>query len=313
MENVKNILITGGSGLIGTRLTELLLSKGYQVSCLGRTIKTQHVKTFLWNIDEQRIEENAFLNVHTIIHLAGAGISDKRWTQKRKQEILESRTKSTRLLKDELNKRTHHIKNFISASAIGYYGFEDYEKEFVESDKPGKDYTAKVTHEWENEVDKIATLGLRVVKIRTGIVLSNQGGALTKLARPIKLMAGAPLGSGKQYLSWIHIDDLCNIYIKGIEDNSMEGAYNAAAPNPVTNKMFTQVLAKVLHKPLFLPNVPAFILKIILGEMADIVLNGSKISSKNIQGRGFNFQFKTLESALRDLFLATKALSKVNL
>ena len=299
--------------MIGTRLTELLLSKGYQVSCLGRTIKTQHVKTFLWNIDEQRIEENAFLNVHTIIHLAGAGISDKRWTQKRKQEILESRTKSTRLLKDELNKRTHHIKNFISASAIGYYGFEDYEKEFVESDKPGKDYTAKVTNEWENEVDKIATLGLRVVKIRTGIVLSNQGGALTKLARPIKLMAGAPLGSGKQYLSWIHIDDLCNIYIKGIEDSSMEGAYNAAAPNPVTNKMFTQVLAKVLHKPLFLPNVPAFILKIILGELADFVLNGSKISSKNIQGRGFNFQFKTLESALRDLFLATKALSKVNL
>lgn len=313
MENVKNILITGGSGLIGTRLTELLLSKGYQVSYLGRTIKTQHVKTFLWNIDEQRIEENAFLNVHTIIHLAGAGISDKRWTQKRKQEILESRTKSTRLLKDELNKRTHHIKNFISASAIGYYGFEDYEKEFVESDKPGKDYIAKVTHAWENEVDKIATPGLRIVKIRTGIVLSNQGGALIKLARPIKLVAGAALGSGKQYLSWIHIDDLCNIFIKSIEDNSMEGAYNAAAPNPVTNKMFTQVLAKVLHKPLFLPNVPAFVLKIILGEMADIVLNGSKISSKKIQSRGFNFQFKTLESALRDLFLATKALSKGNL
>lgn len=303
MENVKNILITGGSGLIGTRLTELLLSKGYQVSCLGRTIKTQHVKTFLWNIDEQRIEENAFLNVHTIIHLAGAGISDKRWTQKRKQEILESRTKSTRLLKDELNKRTHHIKNFISASAIGYYGFEDYEKEFVESDKPGKDYTAKVTHEWENEVDKIATLGLRVVKIRTGIVLSNQGGALTKLARPIKLMAGAPLGSGKQYLSWIHIDDLCNIYIKGIEDNSMEGAFNAAAPNPVTNKMFTQVLAKVLHKPLFLPNVPAFVLKLIVGEMAEIVINGAKVSSNKIQKAGFNFQFKTLQSALNNLLL----------
>lgn len=303
MENVKNILITGGSGLIGTRLTELLLSKGYQVSCLGRTIKTQHVKTFLWNIDEQRIEENAFLNVHTIIHLAGAGISDKRWTQKRKQEILESRTKSTRLLKDELNKRTHHIKNFISASAIGYYGFEDYEKEFVESDKPGKDYTAKVTHEWENEVDKIATLGLRVVKIRTGIVLSNQGGALTKLARPIKLMAGAPLGSGKQYLSWIHIDDLCNIYIKGIEDNSMEGTYNAAAPNPVTNKMFTQVLAKVFHKPLFLPNVPAFVLKLIVGEMAEIVINGAKVSSNKIQKAGFNFQFKTLQSALNNLLL----------
>ncbi len=304
MENVKKILITGGSGLIGTRLTELLLSKGYQVSCLGRTIKTQHIKTFLWNIDEQRIEENAFLDVHTIIHLAGAGISDKRWTQKRKQEILESRTKSTRLLKDELNKRTHHIKNFISASAIGYYGFEDYGKEFVESDKPGKDYTAKVTHEWENEVDKIATLGLRVVKIRTGIVLSNHGGALTKLATPINLMAGAPLGSGKQYISWIHIDDLCNIFIKGIEDNSMEGAYNAAAPNPVTNKNFTQVLAKVLHKPLFLPNVPAFVLKIILGEMAEIVLNGSLISSKKIQDAGFRFQYKTLESALRDLLFA---------
>jgi uncharacterized protein (TIGR01777 family) len=300
MQNVKNILITGGSGLIGTRLTELLMTRGYQVSHLGRTKKDQGVKTFLWDIDQQAIDPEAFESMDTIIHLAGAGVSDKRWTDKRKQEILESRTRSTRLLKDKLNTEMHSIKNFISASGINYYGFGEDEKAFVESDKPGNDFLSKVTQAWENEADQIAKPGLRVVKIRIGFVLSNRGGALKKLAKPIKMMAGAPLGSGKQYISWIHIDDLCNLFIKAIEDTSMHGAYNGVGPYPVTNKTLTEAIAGTLKKPLLLPPIPGFILKIILGEMAEIVLKGSRISSQKIQDAGFSFQYKTLEDALRN-------------
>lgn len=301
MENVKNVLITGGSGLIGSRLTELLADRGYQVSHLGRARKNQGVKTFLWDIGQQSIDPEAFKEIDTIIHLAGAGVADKRWTLKRKREILESRTKSTRLLRDKLKTETHTIQNFISASGINYYGFGDDEV-FTESDKPGKDFLSIVTQEWENEVDQIAKPGLRVVKIRIGFVLSNRGGALKKLAKPIKLMAGAPLGSGQQYISWIHIDDLCKLFIKVIEDSSMQGAYNGVGPYSVTNKTLTEAIATTLHKPLLLPNIPGFVLKIILGEMAEIVLNGSRISSQKIQDAGFSFQYKTLEDALEDLY-----------
>ncbi len=303
MQNVKNVLITGGSGLIGKRLTELLVKKGYEVAHLGRSKKNNGVKSFIWDIDQQKMEEKSFENIDTIVHLAGAGIADKRWNKERKQEILQSRTESTRLLKSTLQKRQHHVKTFIAASAIGFYGFEDAEKDFKESDAAGKDFTAQVTTAWENETDKVRDLGLRTVKIRIGIVLSEQGGALEKLATPIKLMAGAPLGSGDQYLSWIHIDDVCSIFIKAIEDNSMQGAYNAVAPYPVTNQTMTKAIAKTLHKPLLLPHVPAFVLKLIVGEMAEIVINGAKVSSNKIQKAGYNFQFKTLQSALNNLLL----------
>jgi uncharacterized protein (TIGR01777 family) len=301
MNNRKNILITGGSGLIGARLTELLLQRGDKVRHLGRSKSNSNVPTFLWDIPSQSFDEQAIRNVDTIIHLAGAGIADKRWTEKRKLEILESRTKSTQILFDALSRNAHEVKTFISASAVGYYGFDRAGQTFTEASPPGSDFLAEVTRKWENEADRISALGIRVVKLRTGIVLSKNGGALEKMSKPVKWFAGAPLGTGAQYISWIHIDDLCSLYMKSIDDPSVQGAYNAAAPHPVTNKEMTKAIAQVLKKPMFLPNVPPVVLKIILGEMSDAVLNGNKISADKILKTGYTFQFKTLDSALADL------------
>jgi uncharacterized protein (TIGR01777 family) len=298
---VGNILITGASGLIGTRLTEMLLQKGHHVSHLGRTKKNNgQVKSFRWNVDQHQIDEDALQGIDTIIHLAGAGVADKRWTQKRKHEILESRTRSTQLLFDTLEKRNHSVKSVISASAIGYYGFESSD-ELTETSAAGKDFLSNVTKQWEEEVNKIESLGIRIIKIRIGIVLSEKGGALKEMMKPIKFYVGAPLGSGNQYVSWIHIDDLCAIFCKAVEDINMRGAYNGVGPYAVTNRTLTRAIAKVLDKPMFLPPVPSFIMKLIIGEMADIVLGGSKVSSTKIQRAGFSFQFDTLEKALRDL------------
>lgn len=297
----KKILITGASGLIGTRLTELLLQKGYQVFHLGRTKRNGRVPSFTWDVEKGSLDTQALEGVETIIHLAGAGIADKRWTKKRKAEILQSRVQFSALLYKVLATTTHQVKTVISASAIGYYGFEMDENIFTETDQPGNDYLAQVTQQWEQSVDKIAALNIRVVKLRIGIVLSNQGGALVEMAKPIKLYAGAPLGTGKQFLSWIHIDDLCRLFIKAIDDNEVKGAYNAVSGQWVTNKEFTALLAKTLNRPLFLPHVPVFIMKLILGEMAMLVLKGSKVSADKIKATGFTFAFSNLEDALKNL------------
>jgi uncharacterized protein (TIGR01777 family) len=300
MEAAKKVMITGASGLIGTRLTEMLRQKGYQVSHLSREKKNGSVKTFAWNIGQHYIEPGALAGVDAIIHLAGAGVADKPWTEDRKEEILLSRTKSTRLLFDELRKANHHVKVFVSASGIAIYGVEDKGKAFKEDDALGDDFLADVTKQWEAEADKISEF-TRVCKIRTGLVLSNKGGALPRIALPVKLFVGAPLGNGNQYMNWIHIDDLCAMYIAMIENDSLHGAYNGVAPGPVDNKTFTRAIADVLHKPLWLPAVPAFLLKLILGEMAYIVTKGGKMSSEKIQNTGFHFQFTDLHLALKNV------------
>lgn len=299
----KKILITGASGLIGTRLTELLLQKGYQVSHLGRTKRNGSVPSFTWDVEKGTMDTQALEGVETIIHLAGAGIADKRWTTKRKSEILQSRVQSSALLYNTLLTSVHQVQSVVSASAIGYYGFGLGDKIFTETDRAGNDYLAQVTQQWEQSVDKIATLNIRVAKLRVGIVLSNLGGALVEMAKPIKLYAGAPLGTGKQYLSWIHIDDLCSLFIKAIDDQEVKGACNAVSGDWVTNKEFTRLLAKVLNRPLFLPHVPKIIMKLILGEMAMLVLNGSKVSADKIKEAGFIFDFPNLETALRNLLI----------
>jgi len=299
----KKILITGASGLVGNRLTELLLQKGYQVSHLGRTKREGKVISFVWDVEKGILDLNALAGVDTIIHLAGAGVADTRWTESRKKEILESRTKSTALLFNTLKNGNHTITSFVSASAIGYYGFGLSDEVFSEESKSGSDYLAQVTRQWEEEVEKIGSLNIRVVKLRIGIVLSEKGGALTEMVRPIKLGVGSPLGSGKQYLTWIHLDDLCEMFIKAVEDSTMKGSYNAVGPEWVTNEEMTKTIAKVLNKPLWLPAVPGFVLKVILGEMADLVIYGSKISSTKIQKTGFKFKFVWLEEALKDLLL----------
>lgn len=296
----KKILITGASGLIGSRLTELLMARGHSVTHLGRIKKEGKVSSFVWDPFKGKIDTNSVRNADTIVHLAGAGIADKRWTPTQKKEILDSRIKSTQLLFETVKNNLHIVKSFISASAIGYYGFANGDKIFSETDSPGKDFLAEVTRQWENEADKIDTLRLRVVKLRIGIVLSEKGGVLKEMAKPIKFGVGSPLGSGKQFLSWIHIDDLCEMFIRAVEDEEMRGAYNATA-DWCTNADMTKGIAQVLNKPLWLPPVPSFILKIILGKMADLVLKGSKVSSEKIKKTGFQFKFANLNVALRNL------------
>jgi uncharacterized protein len=299
----KKILITGASGLIGSRLTELLLQKGYQVSHLGRSKKTGPVPSFVWDVESGKMDTEALAGVDTIIHLAGAGVADKRWTEARKKEILESRTKSSTLLYTTLASVNHSVKAVVSASAIGYYGFGFEEEIFTEESSPGIDYLAQVTKQWEESVDKISSLNLRVVKLRIGIVLSDQGGALVEMAKPIRLGVGAPLGTGKQYLSWIHIEDLCAMFVKAMEDDTLKGAYNAVSGDWITNFEMTKLIAKILKRPLLLPNVPAFVMKILIGEMAVIVVNGSKVSADKIKKTGFQFRYSNLEEALESLKL----------
>lgn len=296
-----SILITGASGLIGTRLTERLLQKGHRVAHLGRSKKSGKVPSYVWNVTRGEMDIQALDGIECIIHLAGSGVADKRWTAKGKKEILESRTQSSALLYETLKKTKHSVKAFISASAIGYYGCGLDDILLTEESEPGKDFLASVVVAWEKEVDQITSLGIRVAKIRTGIVLSERGGALKEMANPIRWGVGSPLGTGRQMLSWIHLDDLCNLFIKTVEDESMKGAYNGVSPHAVTNREITKAIAKVLKRPLWLPPVPGFILRLILGGMAEVVVNGSHVSSAKIQKAGFNFQFPELESALKDL------------
>ena len=258
------------------------------------------VPSFVWDVEAGIIDIDSLEGVETIIHLAGAGVADKRWSKSRKEEILESRIKSTQLLFDTLSKNSNQVKNFISASAIGYYGFGQDEV-FVEASPFGDDFLAKVTRAWEEEVDKIAALKIRIAKLRIGIVLSDKGGALVEIAKPIRLGFGSSLGNGKQYLSWIHIDDLCAMFIYAVETAAMQGAYNAVSGEWATNKEMTEAIAKVLSKPLWLPNVPVFVLKIVVGQMAEIVLNGSKVSAEKVKSTGFNFKYPDLNQALKSL------------
>jgi uncharacterized protein (TIGR01777 family) len=298
----KNILITGGSGLIGTRLTRMLIQRGHRVSHLGRSKQNSEVHQFTWDINLHIMDPRAVASADVIIHLAGAGIAEERWTKKRKNEIRQSRVQSTSLLYDLLRKGTYPVKTFISGSAIGYYGFGDDRKVFTESDRPGSDFLASVTDEWEKEADKIGSLSIRLVKLRTGVVLSEDGGALQSIARPIKFGVGAPVGDGKQIISWIHIDDLCLMFCKVAEDNGMQGVFNGVAPSPVTNLEFTRAVAKTLKRPLWAPAIPSFILKILLGEMASIVLGGSNVSAEKILKTGFEFRFPNLQSALNNIY-----------
>ena len=302
MEKVKKVLITGGSGTIGSRLTSVLQERGYEVSHLSRSPRTTSIKTFIWDPSSGRMDAAALKGVDAIVHLAGAGIADKRWSQKRKDEILASRTESTRLLTDTLLSVPHQVKLFVSASGISYYGLENPpHNAFIETDPAASDFMARVTVAWENSVLQIKDPAIRIVMLRTGVVLNNGSGALSRLVAPVRFFVGAPLGSGDQYFNWIHLDDLCSLYVKAIEDTSLRGVYNAVAPNPVTNRELTRTIAYVLKKPLWLPPVPAFVVRAIAGEVSELVLRGGKISSDKAQRAGFEFQYRTIDKALENL------------
>ncbi len=300
IEMKKKILITGGAGLIGTRLTALFLSKGYQVNVLSRSKRpnSENVTHFLWNIDRNEIDINCFEGVGCIVNLAGAGVADKRWSDKRKALILSSRVDSLRLLGEALTKNNIKIDTLISASATGYYGVDDI-KLFEEDDSNGTDFLASVVVDWEIAVDRLQSYFKNIVKIRIGLVLASEGGAFVKIVQPIKLFVGAPLGTGKQAMPWIHVEDLCELMVLAFE-KSWRGNFNAVT-GITTNEEFTKIAAHQLNKPLILPNVPKFVLQLMLGDMTEMVLRGIRVSGDKILEKGFKPKFTDVNDVIKNL------------
>ena len=301
--NIRHILITGGSGLIGKLITEELLARGYVVNHLSRKQgNNPQIKTYLWDIAKGEIDGHCIDGVDTILHLAGTGIAGKRWTPQRKKEIIESRSKSIELIYQLIKSRPNNVTTIISASATGYYGNRGNEL-LTEERMPGTDFMAQCCIAWEKAVDQGRTLGLRILKFRTGLVLHKGGGALPSIAKPVKFGLGIPFGSGRQWIPWVHWQDVVDMYCYGIENINLSGAYNMAAPNPVTNKQFIKTLAKQLHRLVWpLLKVPKFIFKLLLGEMAIIVLGSAKVSVEKIEKEGYGFKFPVLQSALKDIY-----------
>lgn len=299
--NMKEIvLITGASGMIARELAKKLENE-YSLRFLTR--KKKHDHEYEWDVRKKTIDESSLENVSHIIHLAGANISEKRWTDERKKELISSRVDSAALLQNALKKQEIKLKSFISASGINFYGTQTTEKIYTEEDQPGNDFLSEVVVLWERAADhfKEHNLAERVVKIRTAVVLSEKDGALKKMIPPIQYGIGSPLGSGRQYMPWIHIEDICSMYEFALKQSSLHGAYNAVSPQHITNSELTKEIAEVLKKPLLMPNVPAFVLKLLFGELATAILEGSRASSQKIQNTGFQFKFPDLKEALTDL------------
>ena len=298
----KNVLITGGTGFIGKYLTRLLIQNDFSVSIFSRSFKqnTDDISYFKWDIDTHAIDEEAVLKADYIIHLAGEGIADERWTSKRKGTIVQSREKSIQLIYEVLKKNNKKLEAFVSASGVGIYGAVNGSEICTETTPAVNDFLGSTCQKWEAAADTIESLGIRTVKIRTGLVLGNGEGFLKKLAPLFKIKLGSAIGSGKQYMPWIHIDDLCSIYLEALKNTEMSGAYNAAINDNTNNEIFSKTLAKFYGYSLWLPNVPAFLIKLALGEMALIILTGRRVSSDKIEKTGFQFRFDKLELALRD-------------
>lgn len=302
-----SILITGGTGLIGKALTKALLQQGYSVIILTRDIAGKKpapgIRYAVWDVKKQQIDLAAVQEADHIIHLAGAGVVDKKWTDAYKKEIRESRTESSRLLIDALKNNSNRVKTIVSMSAIGWYG-PDTEpvKPFEETDGPANGFLGETCKRWEASIEPVVTLGKRLVKLRTGIVLAENGGALAEFKRPLHFGMAAILNNGKQMVSWIHIDDLCRMFIYVIENEELQGSYNAVAPAPVSNKTLTLTLATTMRGSFYIPiHVPGFVLKIMLGQRSIEVLKSATVSCKKILSAGFGFKYDTIDKALKDL------------
>lgn len=293
----KTIAIAGGTGLVGKSLSKELQAKGHEVRILTRKENVQP-PFYHWNPAAKKIDEAALKNVQVIINLSGAGIADKKWTDKRKKEIEESRIFPTWFLY-ELSENLPALTQYISASGITCYGFDNSEKLFTEKDKFGKDYISQVVREWEKAADLFSS-HQKVAKIRTGVVLTENGGALPKISKTVKYFVGAPLGTGKQIMPWISLKDIVNLYVYAVE-KELDGAFNAVADN-VSNAELTNAIAKQLHRPLWLPKVPKFALKLVLGELSTMVLEGVHVSNQKIKDTGFQFEHPNLESALEYIY-----------
>jgi uncharacterized protein len=300
MKEKEIILITGSHGTVANQLSSLL--ENYSLRYLTR--KKTNANEFEWNIEKQIMDPSALDSVKHIVHLAGAGIADERWSDERKKIIMSSRIDSARLILKNLKDRNQKISTFISGSASGYYGSTTTDKIFKETDSNGNDFLSEVCYQWELAADEFLTQNIadRVVKIRTGISLSkNEKGVLDKIKKMVNYYVGACLGSGKQYIPWIHIYDLCSLYKYAIVNENLQGTYNGVAPCYTTNEDLTVAVARKLNKPLFLPNVPGFLLRMLFGDVSSLLLEGSRISSEKIRATGFNFRYSDLNNALDSL------------
>lgn len=303
----KTVLITGGSGLVGSALSNALLQKDYSIIILTRDItgkkSLKNLSYAQWDVKKQTIDIEAVQKADFIVHLAGAGVVDKKWTDAYKKEIEESRTGSSNLIVDALKNNINKVKAVISSSAIGFYGPDATNAvPFIETDKADDSFLGHTCKLWEESITPVTNLDKRLVILRTGIVLSNQGGALAEFKKPVNFGAAAILGSGKQIISWIHIDDLCSMYIAAIENSGLNGIYNAVAPLPVNNKELMLCLAKKMNGKFYIPlYIPSFILKIMMGQRSFEVLKSATVSCKKIMDTGFQFNFTTIEDALESL------------
>lgn len=299
-----SILITGATGLVGKHLIKKCEQRNIVVHYLTTSKKkiqhTDSQKGFYWDPYNDIIDEAAFEGVTTIIHLAGASVA-KRWTKSYKKQILDSRVIPALLLCKTLNNISHNVSQFVSASAIGIYQDSLMEYHSEDSKHLGKDFLANVVKEWEYAVNTIAELGIGVAKLRIGLVLDDKEGALPKMAKPIKNYVGAAFGSGNQWQSWIHVDDLAAMFLFVVEEN-LTGVYNAVSPNAVTQNKLMSNIAELFSKPLWVPNIPTLVTKLLLGEMSTIVLSSQRVNSSKIQEEGFLFEFPSLFKALKFLF-----------
>jgi len=303
------VLITGGTGLIGSALSRMLINKGYEVIILTRNKpgignQSSAITYAEWDVEKGTIDKDAFVRADYIIHLAGANIGEKRWATKRKKEIVESRTKSGDLLIKALKENTNHVQAVVSASAIGWYGADtntSLQQGFHEEDPPSQDFLGKTCEQWERAIKPAETLGKRLVIIRTAIVLSNDEGAYPEFKKSLKFGIAAILGGGNQILSWVHVEDICRIYMYALENN-ISGTFNAVAPQPVSNRTLILKLAKAIRGKFFISiHVPTFVLKLLFGELGVEILKSATISDKKIKSAGFQFLYPSIDAAINAL------------
>jgi len=296
------LLITGATGLVGSEIVKICLANNYTVHYLTtqktKIVTRKNYKGFYWNPLVGEIDVNCLKGINAIINLAGASVAEK-WTSNHKVKIRNSRLNSVKLLHQLLSENTHNVTHFCSASALGIYPSSLTEKYGESNVELNSTFLGKVVHDWEKEVDKINELNISVSKLRIGIVFSKRGSALQQMAKPIKLGFGAAIGNGKQFQSWIHISDLAQLFLFILNKN-LEGSYNAVTSNPITNLELTRVIAKQIKKPVWLPNIPNFVLKILLGEMSALALESQYLRNDKIKNKGFVFEFDTIEKALQN-------------
>ncbi len=304
---MQTVLITGGTGMVGQALTNYLIDKGYEVIVLTRSKKRSsrlHLSYALWDIEKQFIDPEALKLADIIVHLAGESVATKRWTKKRKEAIVKSRVQSGALLVKALKENEHKVKTVVTASAIGWYGPDtanSLQNGFKESDPSDDSYLGATCKQWEESIHEIASLGIRLVTLRIGIVFNKRGGALAEFIKPAQFGMATVLGTGTQMVSWIHQQDLCKMIVYAAETQAVQGVYNAVSPEVVTNKVLVEAVANKLHKHHLTLSVPVFALKIMLGEMSIEVLKSAKVSSEKIQSAGFSFDYPNLDTALTQL------------